>query len=720
MQVCGVVRDAGGHSLAGARVVALGAAQEAIARAVTDATGRFRLSGEGIVMLEATGPDWDGPAAQITTLPRLWRVPGCPRPAEVETVLTLRRARPVALRAFANGELLSDPTPATRNQIARCWFLDMAGKVAPGAFRWHTADGGPWIFLPPGQRTHLLVLWTALGFGSLVCHADAGGHGLLVGEGMATGGIQEAEDGSQELWLNEDLAHTACVRLQKVWSQARAEGYRLSDSATEDRNIALAEWRAMEAIPLPACNQAERLSARALRAAHADAALSAALWAMEKLVLEKAEQDIVRHRRLSRAIQVRRADGQPTGNARLRYRQTEHDFRFGVFVNPTHHPVSREPFNGRLWTAIKEIGINQVPVSMCWSRHEPERGQRRDAERDAIYPCAGLHQAGFRLKAHVTVWLWHGRYPEQWHAFIPAWLYHLDPAGVQRAAYEHQRALAAYNCDHVAGFQSINEPMLSHTNGPNLTLDQTVELVRQSSRGIRDGGGRGPIEVNNCCVFGESINADIREQGYERMPCEFFEDLEKAGVDYDEVGIQLYYGGYMYGRMFTGGFPVRHLLDLSEVIDRFSRFGKPVNVSEVSVPSSPPPPDGPYVGEWHGPWTPERQAAWIKAFYTLCYSKKQVQEITWWNATDEEAFIRSGGLMTADYQPKPAYFAMRDLIQGLKAAGHAQADAAGVVLVDGPAGLYEIQVELDGRTYGPYTVHLADEKVEITVTGCGV
>ncbi len=732
MQITGRVRDAAGRPLGGASLTALGAAHETIASARTDQTGRFSLQGEGIVMLEAIGPDWEGPPAAVTSLPRLWRVPGTPRPPQAEVELTLRACLPVAVRAFASvpvrpgdsvahGALLTEPSAEGQRQLNQCWLRDRQDKVAPGAFRWEPGEGGPWLFLPPGQLTQLQVLWGAFGgevpFGAVVCHASNAGQSLVVaaeagrepqdpGVGSLAG-IQSGPDGVYELWLNEDLAASACARLETAYANALAEGYRPGSEVDDLRAAALAQLAAMHAVAVPA--RAAALERRAERAAYADAALSGALWALEKLVLARAEQEIMRHRELPRSVRLRQADGGPAAGADVSYRQAAHAFRFGIFVDPSTHPISREPLDGQLWAAIKALGINQITLIYLWSHLEPVRGERHDAEVDAALPRAQLAHAGYRLKGHISLWPWHGAYPEQWTAFTPGWLYKLDVAGVQAAAYEHQRALAAYCHDYVAGFQAINEPMLSHTNAINFTLPQTLDLVRRSSAALRAGGCMGPIEVNNCCVFAESVNADVREQGYERMPCEFFEDLAAAAVDFDEVGIQLYYGGYMMSSLFQGGFAIRQLADLSDLIDRYAHLGKPVNVAEVSVPSSAPPPDGPYVGEWHGPWTPERQAEWVRALYTLCYSKQPVREVTWWNATDEHAFIRSGGLLTEDYQPKPAYHVLHELIEGWRATGEAKAGEQGEVQFSGPAGSYELTVTCEGVTSGPYRLDLGWE-----------
>ncbi|HYF95311.1 MAG TPA: endo-1,4-beta-xylanase [Symbiobacteriaceae bacterium] len=711
MTVEGIVQDPDGRSVAGARVEALGAAHELIGVAVTDDEGRFAVSGGGIVMLQARGPDWEGPAASVTTLPRLWRVPGSPRPAEIHTAITLQACIPVAVRAFAGGAPLDGQPPEGRRIIGRLWCFDEAGKVAPGAFRWQAGDGEPWLYLPPGQVSRLQVLWPAGDFGTLVCHADNGGRGLCAG--ALPEGLTRSPDGVAELWLNEDLARSACARLAAVWTRTEAEGYSLNQKARNYYGAALTALENMEAVPLPDRGDAGYMDARSRRSLHADAALPAALWAMEELVLQKAEQDVAHHRRMTRTLRLLQPDGTPAAGARVQVLQTEHDYNFGVFVNPRTHPIDREPLGGTMWTAIQELGINLLPLPLLWSLHEPLRGQRRDAETDAQLPAAALRRAGFRLKGHIHVWPWHGRYPEQWTAFTPGWLYELDAAGAQRAVYEHQRALVSYFGDWVSGFQAINEPMLSHTNALNLTLAETVELVRQSSAGIRDGGSTGPIEVNNCCLFAESVSPDVREQGYERMPCEFLADLDSAGVEYDAVGIQLgYYGGYMQSQLFQGGFPVRHLLDLADLVDHFSQAGKPVNISEVSVPSSHPGPDGPFIGEWHGPWTPERQAEWIRCFYTMCYSKPMTREITWWNITDEDAFIKDGGLMTPDYRPKPAYLTLRALIEDWKGGGDTTTDEVGTAVFTGPAGVYTVVVEHGGRKFGPFSVHFGWESSE--------
>ena len=99
------------------------------------------------------------------------------------------------------------------------------------------------------------------------------------------------------------------------------------------------------------------------------------------------------------------------------------------------------------------------------------------------------------------------------------------------------------------------------------------------------------IEVNNCQVFGEGIHPAVQEQGYELVPDQFYEILLERGVDFDVIGMQMYYGGYMDSELFSGGFPIRHPWDIEAIIKRYTRLGKPIRITEISVPSSYPSPE---------------------------------------------------------------------------------------------------------------------------------
>ncbi|UCC68894.1 MAG: endo-1,4-beta-xylanase, partial [Armatimonadota bacterium] len=127
-------------------------------------------------------------------------------------------------------------------------------------------------------------------------------------------------------------------------------------------------------------------------------------------------------------------------------------------------------------------------------------------------------------------------------------------------------------------------------------------------------------------------------------------------------GVQMYY-------------PARDLFEIDRQLDRFCQFGKPVQITELGVSSSAEPVkhdpivDIHFRRQWHGtPWSESEQADWIEAYYTMCYSKPEIQAITWWDFCDP-AFVPHGGLVDENLRPKESYHRLKALIEGWQPRG---------------------------------------------------
>jgi len=133
-------------------------------------------------------------------------------------------------------------------------------------------------------------------------------------------------------------------------------------------------------------------------------------------------------------------------------------------------------------------------------------------------------------------------------------------------------------------------------------------------------------------------------------------------VDYDIIGQQLYNGGYsdifaQWGLGDPSGIPTWDLAHISALLDRLGEYGRPVHITEQSVPSTWDPDWTQYgAGWWHHPWNEETQAEFLRDFYTIAFSKEPVEAITWWDINDN-SFIFTGGLLDSESNPKPAYAA---------------------------------------------------------------
>ncbi len=131
-----------------------------------------------------------------------------------------------------------------------------------------------------------------------------------------------------------------------------------------------------------------------------------------------------------------------------------------------------------------------------------------------------------------------------------------------------------------------------------------------------------------------------------------------------------------------------------QVCERFAKFGKPLHFTEVTVVSGKRTKQG-----WNT--TPEgekRQARQVVEFYRTLFSHPAVEAITWWDFSDQGAWQRApAGLVRKDMSPKPAYLALKDLIEKQWWTGplELKTDAAGRVTFRGFLGHYE--VEAGGR-----------------------
>ena len=131
---------------------------------------------------------------------------------------------------------------------------------------------------------------------------------------------------------------------------------------------------------------------------------------------------------------------------------------------------------------------------------------------------------------------------------------------------------------------------------------------------------------------------------------QLIEQLVKDNAPFQIIGIQ--------SHMHRGEWPLEKVWDTCE---RYSKFGKAVHFSEVTVLS------GKHGWELSQPWptTPEgerKQANYVEQLYTVLFSHPAIQAIAWWDLQDGAWQGAPSGLLRADLTPKPAYDRLMKLI----------------------------------------------------------
>lgn len=339
-------------------------------------------------------------------------------------------------------------------------------------------------------------------------------------------------------------------------------------------------------------------------------ALSNALWAGEYAIVEKSRQIIAERGKKS-------------------------DFLFGcnAFAYRGDTPYAHY---------FREA-LNFATLPFYLAGLEPEEGKPNYERIDTILEWC--ERVGIKPKGHP---LWWGH-----EAGIPKWLEGADWKDAQR----HCERVVGRSVEKYKGriniWDVINEAH-DWANGLNLTHEQEIEITRICCDTARLKDPNATIIVNNCCPFGE-YSADRRVHlgpVYDKVytPLSYLDDLMSADVDFDVVGVQLY-------------FPARDMLSISKLLDEYARFGKPIHITELGVRSAERERkqggESEQVrrtqGEWHYPWCEKVQADWMEWFYTMAYAREEVKAITWWDFKDP-AFIPTSGFLDEGEMPKEIYF----------------------------------------------------------------
>jgi len=130
-------------------------------------------------------------------------------------------------------------------------------------------------------------------------------------------------------------------------------------------------------------------------------------------------------------------------------------------------------------------------------------------------------------------------------------------------------------------------------------------------------------------------------------------------------------------------------------LNRLGEIGYPLHITEY-IPQSG---GKPITGGWReGTWTEEAQAEFAEQFYRLCFGHAAVVSINWWGLSDRQIWLPGGGLLHADYEPKPVYARLKDLIhRQWQTSLTAKTDEKGQVTFRGFYGSYDVTIEPAGR-----------------------
>ena len=408
---------------------------------------------------------------------------------------------------------------------------------------------------------------------------------------------------SGELLLNYEFARSRAAFVRRYMKAAQAEGVTFTAGVTERLNRGEA-----------ALARASDAREPAARAGHSNDSLAETMWAGEMAAVERARHHISRN-------------GPRPG------------FLFGC--NAFGYAKSEE--YARLYRELLNFGT----VPFYRASTEKVEGSPDYSAVDAI--LEKMAGAGILTKGHPLVWFH--------YAGIPEFLKKKSWAEIKQSSRDYiLRSVGRYR-SRIHAWDVINEAH-DWANELGFDHDQLLEITRLAADTTRVADPTAFRVVNACCTWGEYAAEGKNYKGVMRTPIrtplEYYQALDAARVSYEAVGLQLYN-------------PVRDMLEIERQLERFFVFSRPVHITELGVPSGGAPAKGMGTENvWHGTaWTEATQADWVEQFYTICYSKPQIQAITWWDFADP-AFIREGGFLDKNFRPKESYRRLSRLIASWK------------------------------------------------------
>ena len=453
-------------------------------------------------------------------------------------------------------------------------------------------------------------------------------------------------------------------------------------------------------------------------------------------VQAKIDQDIDQNRKADATLQLTDI----SKNTEVKVEQISHDFLFGAHIFNFNQLGT--PERNRKYKELYGTVFNSATIGFYWRKFEMEpgtlrfEGEQHDTEeywntvkqpekephwrRPATDPvvefCESKH---IRMHGHPIFWGSTGSQHPQWlfEKFCPEdekekielaggikEVLKLTSPEVEKLAPNYIKELkrlfdkrmvelAKHYGGRIHSWDIVNESVGDY-HGSSITGD----AVCRSKYGILMPGDYTyhafKLAEN---LFPKTVLLNINEALYTFQPSdesqvineriekylEQIQDLQSHECRIDIVGSQRHIFRATEAEDIAAGILLRTPQRQWDMIDTLSKSGKPIHISEVTIPSPTDDARGHAI-----------QAVIARNFYRLWFSAKPVMGITWWNVVDycgTERERAPTGLFTRDMEPKPSFYALDQLINHeWKTNLTLKADKDGKVKFRGFKGLYRV------------------------------
>lgn len=397
------------------------------------------------------------------------------------------------------------------------------------------------------------------------------------------------------------------------------------------------------------------------------------------------QNNIEKYRKGRANIRVTDACGTPIENARITVNQTAHEFKHGANLFMLGEFENED--KNREFEKLFCDAFNLATLPLYWDTLEPERGKPRYVKNSPrIYrrPPPDLcvefcRNNGIEPKAHCL----------NYDYMRPEWVRSLDIDGHKNALEKRFRELAERYAAVIPSWEVVNEPFRWYFLEPRLSefyyADDFIEWSFVKAK---------QYFPNNRLI----INDNYPIEKFYGVRSAYYAAIEKLldvrGAKLDGVGMQF----HCFFRRDEEEKNARTWYNpeyLYTVFDTYARFGKKLQISEMTIPA--------FSGEESDE---DVQAELIKNLYTLFFSHPAMDAIIYWNTVDGYAYgadkgdmtagenVYHGGLVGFDFTKKRAYDVIKELFgKTWRTNTECVSDSCGNAAFDGFFGNYRLTAE---------------------------
>ncbi|MCD0488819.1 FAD-dependent oxidoreductase [Pedobacter sp. MC2016-14] len=436
--------------------------------------------------------------------------------------------------------------------------------------------------------------------------------------------------------------------------------------------------------------------------------MSSAYWQIWSTdVQQKIDRDIDKNRKADAVLQI----SDVKIGTELKIEQISHDFIFGAHIF-NYNQLGTKELNDKYKNLYGTL-FNSATIAFYWNKHEITPGKPRYEEEyrdtEAYWnnvkdPKAELHwrrpatdpvvefceSKGIRLHGHTLVWgnrRWHfpgwiagdlmtpeeklkmdglvktyasdkntlkeEMYQEEYKKLSPAQLADLFPAFTTTLAETQEKRIKEIANHYKGRLQSwdvVNESAKDYNAG-NLISGASLS---KSWYGLMPGDYDYTSLRTAKEAFPENVALNINDYDMGEAYANQVKSLLARGSKIDIMGSQMHKLGTKGSLEASEGKEIETPHMVWERMNIFSRTGLPVHLSEVTIASPAQDEKGLAI-----------QAILTQNMYRLWFSIQPLMGITWWNVVDDcgaAGESAKSGLFTREMQPKPAFYAINNLI----------------------------------------------------------